>query len=235
MENENHIALIESLLEGNIDRDETMRLGGYASEKDLDEAISLYKEGLEDIYDLGLSNNLKEIHQKLYPTKERRLSPQRVVLVAASVILFSVFGFLIFKEANQPVFDDYFELFPNYELSRSKAAGELNKALTLYSQEKFDSAQTVFSSIQMDTLNYDYSFYFGITCLVNGEFPKAITVLKPVDTGKDQNPYYQQTRWYLALAYWQSGQVEKAIRVLESIKAEQYKYEEARELIGLLR
>lgn len=237
MDNENHIQIIEEFLTGNISREEAIKEGDFSSGATFDHAVEDYHEGLEGIRDMGLENELKKIHQKLYSSKPKQFFTKRWIVAAASIILLGVFGFLFLDGLTEAEadFDSYFQPYPNYDLMRDKDTNALDKALGMYVQEKFDSAQLSFLSIKMDTLNYDYSFYLGITYLANREFPKASEILKSTLSEDHENPYYQQTRWYLALAYWQNNQTDQAISELELIRKDQFKYDEAQELLEQLR
>lgn len=237
MDNENHIQIIEEFLIGNISREEAIKEGDFSSGATFDQAVEDYHEGLEGIRDMGLENELKKIHQKLYSPKPKQSFTKRGIVAAASIILLGVFGFLFLDDLTEAEtdFDSYFQPYPNYDLMRNKDTDALDKAIGLYVQQKFDSAQLSFLSVKMDTLNYDYSFYLGMTYLVNREFSKASEILKSTLSEDHKNPYYQQTHWYLALAYWQNNQAGQAISELELIRKDQFKYDEAQRLLEQLR
>lgn len=235
MDNQHQIQIIESFLESDISREEALKQGGFSSETAFDQAVENYREGLESIHDLGLEHDLKKIHKKLYTPQKGPVITQRHLMIAASILLFGVFAFLFFQKDSSPDFEAYFEAYPNYNLIRSKDTNALIYGLNLYDQQKFDSAQIVLGALRIDTVNYDYSFYLGITYLANAEFSKSSEILKSIIDVDNTNPYYQQTRWYLALAYWQNEDRQEAVKMLESIERGQFKYEEALELIKALR
>lgn len=235
MDSQHQIQVMDSFLEGVISREQAIEQGDFSSETAFDQALENYREGLEGIYDLGLEHDLKKIHEKLYTSQKRPVFTQRRLMIAASILLLGAFAFLFFQNDSEPDFDAYFEAYPNYNLIRSKETNALIYGLNLYDQQKFDSAQIVLSTLRIDTVNYDYSFYLGITYLANAEFSKASEMLKSIINIDQSNPYYQQTHWYLALAFWQNDETDQAISELELIREGQFKYEEAQQLIEQLR
>lgn len=236
MKEENkEIEIVERYLKGEITLEEAYQACGFSSAESFHELVKSYELGRDDVVDSALHRDLQEIHRKHFGSSTTRKSVSRqYYMVAATLVLLAVFTyFMINREADhKPTFETFFRPYPNYDLSRNNTDEVLSKAMNFYAVGEFDSAELVFESMELDSVNFDYSFYKGLTYLANRSFKESVASLEPILNAAG-NPYYQQTRWYLALAFWQEGDLAKTKGLLSSISAGEYNYDQAQKLLGL--
>lgn len=183
----------------------------------------------------GLKEELESIHKELYPEQKESSSNQvwiYVTGIAASLILIAIF-WVLFQDksySSDELFSNYFKPFPDYVTSRSSNSDSVSKAFLSYSKGEFKKAVRYFEHVEAK--NEDIRFYLGVSYLGTEEISQAVVTFS--DLLQQSNKYREQLHWYLSLAYVKNQEREKAIQTLKQIKAGEYQFEEARELLELL-
>ncbi|MDA3906310.1 MAG: hypothetical protein PF484_09570, partial [Bacteroidales bacterium] len=78
-------------------------------------------------------------------------------------------------------------------------------------------------------------FYLAITQLHNNKTKKSINTFSALFQLDNDFAYYEETRWYLALAFVKQNKKKKAKSILkELIEYEGYYYDDATELLNQL-
>lgn len=233
MSSEVDIALLEQYLAKEIDRSRVLSVDGDpVSDDALDIAINDYKETVLGLEGAALKNQLKALHETLDLSEKKNVFP-RWLAVAASIVLIAVFGTLIWQSNNRaPKFTEYFDHFDQLVTFRNSDSTDYSAGLEAYSDRNYAEAYILLE--HLDNLSDELKFYQGLSALGSEDFETAISLFEILGTSSS-NKYYQQTRWYLALAYWQAGLVADAQNLLNEIETSEFKYEESRELLDELR
>jgi tetratricopeptide (TPR) repeat protein len=230
MSNQIDIAVLEAYLAGEIKAHDVLDTKGQSVGKEqLERALQEYQDVRIHLEGAALKERLAKSPLPEVPA----IRLQRRTWWAAAAVLIIVISGLLWQGVNTPpAFEDYFEHFDQLVTFRgSDNEGEgLAEAMEKYARKKYEEAYQEFSKITSVKLNGEYLFYWGVSALGSSHFHEAVEAFESIGTETD-NKYYQQTRWYLALAYWQTGEFELAVSLLKSIKEGEYKYPEAVKLI----
>ncbi|MCE7991962.1 MAG: hypothetical protein HEP71_08280 [Roseivirga sp.] len=235
------IEKVERYLSGELTRKEVKEENDTTpSDDELDEAIDLFNASKNLIELSGLREDLKSIHEEYIAeteTEEDEVETKGknsvwmwwTAAVAAAAILIAVFSGVFQNES--PRFEDYFEAYPDL-LSMRGNEGNMGNAMRYYSLQDYEAAIKEFDKLITDSLNHEVLFYQAIAALAVEQYKMAQSNLEKLKESKN-NTYWQQTKWYLGLAYWQSGQIEKAKEILSSIEpGEDRYYGKARDLLN---
>lgn len=227
------VALLEGYLAGDIEAHEVLDAhGNTVSKESLELAIDEYRDIVIQLEGAAFKEQLKDISASVNPRPEKQ--NLRLWYAVAAAVLVLVTAGIIWQNMNKPpVFEDYFGHFDQLVSLR----GENNSAaegIEAYSDRDYGKAFDLLSAVEESELSVELKFYLGVSALGSSQVKEAISVFEEIGIERP-NKYYQQTRWYLGLAYWQNGQLDKAVETLESIEAGQYKYQQAQNLIQELR
>lgn len=233
MNKEVDIALLEQYLAKEIARSQVLSVGGDPVADDiLDVAIKDYEETVLHLEGAALKNQLKALHETLDLSEKKSAFP-RWLAVAASIVLIAVFSTLIWQNNNRaPEFSEYFDHFDQLVTFRDSDSTNYSAGLDAYTQRDYAEAYILLDGI--DSLSDELKFYQALSALGSKNFEEAILKFNAIGT-EEPNKYYQQTRWYLALAFWQKGQLEKALTLMRQIESGEFKHEESLELIDHLK
>jgi tetratricopeptide (TPR) repeat protein len=143
------------------------------------------------------------------------------VAAAAVIILALSLVFLMNrKDSPQKLFTQYYS--PYHDVVTSKSQAERNfllDGLFYYNTAQYDSAIDKFiSGLEVRHDDQDLIFYLGSSYLAAGNHEKAIISFERLF--EPGSKYYSPARWYLALAYLGSKDVNEAKRLLELIREE---------------
>ena len=230
------IEQVEHYLAGELTRKEVKEGNTVLSDDELDEAIDLFKTSESLIELSGLKEDLQSIHEeyiaeseseKTEPKSKRVFPVWWMVAVAAAVTLIAVVSG-VFDNSN-PEFDDYFETYPDIYTFRGEETA-LSDAMRAYTLEKYEDAIVRFDELLQDTVNLDVLFYQAVAAMAIGKFELAQSNLEQLSRA-EKNTFFQQTQWYLALTYWQNGEIEKATEQFMRITPANREYENAQELL----
>ena len=108
----------------------------------------------------------------------------------------------------------------------------LNKATTAYENENYTEAEEIIIQLtQKHPDNNDYKFYLAITQLHNNKIKETINTFSALYQLDNDFAYYEETRWFMALAFVKKNKKTKAKNILkELIEYEGYYFDDATEL-----
>ena len=169
--------------------------------------------------------------------KVRRMSFRRVLSIAASFLVLAVAGWWVVNtgQSTDPnaLYSEYAEAY-NVSLTvrGSNEMAGFQQAQTAYQKGDYATAFTKFQALaQQDPGAAQFSFYAGVSALLNEEATLAIPLFKTLLAQPD-HLFVEQARWYLALAYLQEDDTASAKTYLSEIKTGAFKAEEAKELLS---
>lgn len=225
---------LEEYLKGNVDKNSPSFKKLFESEEHFNEALEKYEVAQEMIFELGLKQEIELVHQAF--EKKNKAFPISYMVAAAIVVIVAVWGVLS-APSKTDLFEDYFTPYPSTHAFRStqeenqiEGASNLEKALRYYSEEDFGSAVLSFQRVQTDSMTAGDIFYFANALLAVNEFEQAEPKLESIVDNRE-NPFWQQTKWYLAITYLKLEKLEKIQSLLDLINVGEYRYEEAQEII----
>lgn len=219
------ISLLERYLEGEVEQllDEN---GVALTEQEVAQAIEEYQDLVIQLEGAALKAQLQERHA--VKTEKKGKITRLYWLAAAAAVLLSITFAYLWKQKSAPQFEDYFTHFKQLETNRGTTSSDFATALESYSRRSYEEAYTLLSAL--DKPPKEAFFFQGVSALATERTQQAIDAF--LKAGIDPtNRYYQQTRWYLALAYWKAGDLDKAKRYWSSIPEDDHNYELAQELL----
>lgn len=231
MDSSVNIELLEQYLAGEISANEVLDFEGNVLTKSaLELAIEEYNDVVIHLEGAALKEQLVGMQSAMVEQSPKR--SWRVWYATAAAVLMLVTAGLLWRSVNSSVeFEDYFAHFNQLVSFRGEAG---NKGIEAYSRKNYEEAFQLLNALEKPELSDELKFYLGVSALGSNHESEAITVFTELGIERSGR-YYQQIRWYLALAYWKNENVIKAISLLEGIEKGQYKFAEAQELIELLR
>lgn len=225
---------LAAYLKGEVDKDSPSFKNLFESEEHFEEALEKYEIAQEMIFELGLKQEIELVQQAF--EKKNKAFPIRYMVAAAIVVIVAVCG-VLFAPSKTSLFEDYFTPYPsNYafrstqEENRTEVASNLAQALRYYSEDDFGSAALYFQKVQTDSMTAGEIFYFANTLLAVNEFEQAEAKFEFIVDNRE-NPFWQQTKWYLAITYLKLERLEKTQGMLDLINVGEYRYKEAQEII----
>lgn len=105
-------------------------------------------------------------------------------------------------------------------------------AANAYNNKDFATAISLYT--QLDQNIVEHSFFLGVSYLYNNAYPKAVSTLEHTQQIDTEKMYSQETQWFLALAYIQNKQLDKAKQLLQNIRVEDWNYSKAQDLLNTL-
>lgn len=231
MDSSVNIELLEQYLAGEISANEVLDFeGNVLSKSALELAIEEYNDVVIHLEGAALKAQLVDMQSAMVEQSPKR--SYRIWYAAAAAALVLLTAGILWRNANRSVeFEDYFAHFNQLVSFRGDAG---NKGIEAYSRKNYALAYQLLSALEKPELNDELKFYLGVSALGSNHEREAIDIFTELGIERPGR-YYQQIRWYLALAYWKNKDVTNAIPLLEGIEEGQYKFAEARELIELLR
>jgi hypothetical protein len=228
------IRLLDMYIEGEISADEVLFTDGtQPNMSELDAAIKNYKDVIIHIEAVGLKNELEKMHRGTFPIKSKQI--WLPILAAAAIIITIVaFTFLFVRSNQAPQFEDYFTHFDQLIISRGNTERVYENAIQAYSSKNYLDALDWFKKIPEDSMTTELKFYAGVSALGSEHLKEAANYFESIGIGAE-NKFNEQTRWYLALCYWQNKEETKAVLLLETISKNDFKYKDAQKLIAKLK
>ncbi|WP_289040580.1 hypothetical protein [uncultured Zobellia sp.] len=194
--------------------------------------------------DANFRNILSKFESEARELEQRSTVPESSVvkgiprkwLVAASVAL--LVGLTYFFSANQSMssqemYDENFSPYRNvtYPITRSsEELDEKGEAFVAYSKGDYEVAVPIFSKLYIEEKQPYYLFYKANALIQLKKAEEAIPLLEK-HLGTDDS-LTDKSNWYLAMAYLQIADSEKAKQALKKVVETQgYKHEEAKRLL----
>jgi len=222
--------LREKYLQGKLSDDERKEFeAGLSEEERRALAFDLgIKEGIE-------SEIRKELREKVSSfersaVRKKRSNPVYIGIVA-SLILAASFALYLTRQ-EKSLFEDYYQVYPNYELTSLRGEEELTlreSAYQAYDRGDYELASTQFEKLD-SVISADF-FFKGISHLELNEDMSAILSLQEVIKQGDST-YQSPARWYLALIYLRQDRFEQTIPLLKQLESGNSEYaNSSRELL----
>ncbi len=188
-------------------------------------------EGFSESYDFKVDQELEQLENLFDPAqkaKEAQLKPlrnnysfiNRIAAAAAIILLPLAAWFYWSAQSNDRLFSQYFESYESDYLAMRSAEETANplltKAMEVYREKEFLSSIPLFESyLEQVPENTIAAFHTGLACLEAGQNSKAIQYLQTVRLNDEE--YYEDASWYLALAYLEMDRKEEALAVLKDL------------------
>ena len=207
-------------------RKEQARLKAKPAESAQTKVVTLPKPETQISKPKTQNSKLKTQNLKL-KTQNSKLKILRGLLAAASVALLAIIGYWLLPKQATFEFDSKQNTWIDVDRSIESAKqntqniinrlGEENgnkllKGLTFYNAEKFEQAAPILLSvtIQNDTL----SLYQANALIKINKGQEAVTILEKIPS---TSPLSKEKEWFLAIAYWRAGNLQKAKTLLKDI------------------
>ncbi len=208
-------------------------LGKLTEKEKADFEASLSKEEKAELaYELGVQAALVDesrdlLRKKVAGFEDRYTKAKKVnwayMSVAASFLIVATFTVLLLntQPSTGELYDEYFELYPNYEVPivRGEAEGTITdreRAYQLYDTGKFQESAEKFELL--DPMMDSDKFFLAMCYMKLSKWEAAKTKLAEVSNGTTD--YAETANWYIALIYLQLDQSEKSVEVLSNVTGE---------------
>lgn len=190
---------------------------------------------------LELSKKIRTIqknnHQGTSPKKKTYF-----YYISSAVALAAVFTLFYFSFLQQispsSAFEQYHDwnTLPSFQ-TKSAAVNNLAEATTLFKEEKYQEALSIFTKYAEESNAYspNVALYIGVSHLELQNYTEAIKTFDDLKNSKTLDAH--KAYWYLALTYLKQENVEKAKSMLEIIvqKSSNYNYKKAQKLLKKLK
>ena len=197
----------------------------------LKDKVEQVRISLDAVKDQGLRNEFKQIHRKIETrSKQSRQRKLYFTGIAASVAIVIISLITTFNNSNDQIFDKYFYLYPNLITKRGDQDDALLKISQAYSDQHFYRADSIYCTIQNETNSDQVLLYAALAKIKIEKYAEAIQLLASINSLE----YYQQATWYKALIYIKIDNYPLASQELKNIKPEDFKFEEAQELLDII-
>ena len=156
---------------------------------------------------------------------------------AAVLVLFTVAVILLWPASKSPdeLFTNYYEVYPNYLVTRNTSGDILMKGYVAYNNNNFTRAFELIkqSGEYMDDKSPETIFYLGQTQMAIGNYEKSVAYFTDIP---ENSEYYHLSQWYLSLAYLKTNP-QNAKHILNKIVKgnSDYKKNESRKILDLLK
>jgi hypothetical protein len=165
-----------------------------------------------------------------------------ITSIAAVFLLFFVINGLFQNQKYETLYAASFEVYPNdYVDTEANYRGDatidslLLSAMAAYEKNKFSEAEALFYEVLRKNNNPEIRFFLAVTQLENNKPELAISALNGLYSQPKDFRYYEQTRWYLALAHLKLHNKTEAKNYLnELVKQEKKYWDRAKELLAKL-
>lgn len=238
MENETIQHLFDQYLRGELSDSEKSEF-----EKELEENEQLRKklkkyenivQGIKEYSKENFKKNLNEIDKSAENYHTKKTKRYRFLKYAASILIILSLGlyylhFIPSKE--EKLFEEYFTPYPNDLTEHSRGAslaGEWQNlsngqyravimAMNHYDREEYQEAAKIFNGLQFTDDYPAILFFHALSEITIGNSQEALHKLELL-TNKSDNKYLTPSRWYLALLYLRTNQIEASKQLLKEIK-----------------
>jgi len=233
--------LIEKYFQGTLSKEEALEFNSLYDNNDQFKAEVQWQKKLANAIAQTeketFKSKLEEFEQEtnISETKPNK----RLWLVAASIIiLLTIGGFWMFKPPlSQNLAQQNFNVYPNtaYPIVRGDMKNDIkSSAFIAYETENYSKAIALFTEANKIENKLYYKFYIANAQMAQNNYEEAIPYLLEV-VGSNE-AYTQESTWYLALAYLQTGDTQAAKSLLTQIvRKKWYNAERASEILKKLK
>ncbi|MDJ1500530.1 tetratricopeptide repeat protein [Xanthocytophaga agilis] len=219
--------LIERYFEGKLSPHERKEFETrVAQETSFSEEVALQRtirEGLRAVGRGRMLSKLEEVESNMSayhpPTQVIRFDErtrQRFYWAAAAAIVLLIPVYLLLKAnvSHDALFARYFTPYEN-TATQSANQDPLNHALQLYRAKNYAQALGILETLEDKGNASDSALFYKANVHMQLEQPtEAITTLKQISS---TSTFYDEAQWYLALAYFQNKETNKAKELLTNI------------------
>ncbi|MEP1035622.1 hypothetical protein [Ekhidna sp.] len=198
------------------------------------------EERMELAYELGVRDEttLREIRSRIQGFKDKNAHVRKInpayIGIAASIFLAATLVFY-FTGNQQPLFDQYYQVYPNYELTTVRNEENLsNRQLAYAAYDVGDYTVAIAEFNKLDSLGAPDHFFRGVSYIQIQNFEAAFIDFQQVIVLGDKS-YENAAIWYSALIHIKLENNEKAIPLLEKLGSGQSDFAAtSRELLAQL-
>jgi tetratricopeptide (TPR) repeat protein len=174
--------------------------------------------------------------------KVRRLPLNRILAIAASIVVLLVAGIWLIGGEDDPatlesLYTEYGAPYRTTLTARGTNLTTLEQAAFLaYDQQQYGEAFRLFLDLLKERpQEHFYTFYAGSSALAAGRPLEAVPFFQQLIEQSD-HLLVEQSQWYLAMSYLKAAdtdisQLTKAVKLLEKFQPHHYKYAEAKALL----
>lgn len=227
---------IEGYIQGTLPPEEQKQFEAEM-EKDaaLSDEVAFQRKLIKSIETESVRQLLDQLHTENFEEEETPVVTMRQrqsytwMAVAASVALLMVAGWWVFF-GQQPSTSSLYAAYFSPATGLSTTLGYTNNAqfsegMISYKLEEYAEAKNWWQPLlEADPANDTLNFYMGVASLANEQTDEAMQYLTKVEENQ-QSIYYGEARWYLALAYLQHDDKEKAKALLQELSAQDSDYQ----------
>ncbi|GLR19800.1 tetratricopeptide repeat protein [Portibacter lacus] len=151
--------------------------------------------------------------------KVRRLKKRNILGVAATIaILIAASIFMFRPSSEQQLYSAYYHKMPNKVVSITRGVSEtddLKLAFLAYEKSNYLDAKEQF--LTLENTSPEVKLYLGIIAMEEYNYDEALNILLPLS---DDSNYHFKTdaKWYAALCYLKTGELEKSKNYLLEIQ-----------------
>ncbi len=245
---ERDLELLEHKLRGTLSESDKTELESKMQDKDFAQAAADFEMllgGIDAKGDDELKAMLLEEEAKFEVQADKQEGTQtakvftlrRVMAVAATLLLLVLATFIWQQNEKEQAnyLSDNFIPYRNvfYPIDRSGAAvNAKERAFKAYEQKNYTEALSGFNTILADSLDYGVLFFKANTLLAMEKVDEAITLFDKIP---QHERFYEQSQWYLGLAYLEKGDFTSAKQYLKTVAENGgYKSQQSQELLKTL-
>lgn len=225
-DNSTNIELLIRFLDGELsEQEQTSLLEAINNSPSLKEELEALRTSRQAVQHFGLKENIARIRlDMLQETKPvAKLIPfyRKPVSVAAAILLIALVGglYFYFETSSQEFYASHFSSY-SVGITRGSAPSPLTSA---YEKKDYTQVNALFSSIAQPN-NEDY-FFFGLSLLEQNKSKEASVFFETILEKKSADSsgiYMEEAEYYLALAYINLHQPEKAYPLFEKIRKDRF-------------
>lgn len=249
MEKERQHELIEKYLAGTLAAADEADFEGLRQEPAFNETLRLHRQLAENLSSEKLHRFRAQVQaadqawaQGQKPTaKVRRLTFGRQIGIAASLLLLLALSLYLLGPFSGTQADTLFALhFEPYQmvLNQRSETADLplqQQGIAAYQSGDYQAAAAAFRQLAAEAPQQElFSFYAALSDLAAGAATTAVARLE-VLSREGSDGLQQQSRWYLALALLKAEETARCKDTLSQIKAGDYRYQKAQELLKQLK
>jgi tetratricopeptide (TPR) repeat protein len=189
------------------------RQQGAASEEKTKEIKSFITSSLNDEVPVEEKETVPQILTvtKKGPRK-RFIFRYSAISAAAALAFFMLIRTLLPSSDPGKLYNSYYEPFKIMSPVTRDASGERDNrssAIEGYNRGEYEMAMIGFTAaLRKDTSDISSRFYLGLTQMALGNYGLAENILE--DVSDKNEAYSKESKWYLALSYLKTGNIEKA-------------------------
>jgi len=177
-------------------------------------------EGLTQSFRQELKSKVSAFEDK--STRAKQMNPAYIGIAASFFLV--AFVTVYFLKGNKPVFEEYYELYPNYEVTAlrgKEGVSSRQKAYQSYDKGLYEQAYAQFNDLE-SPVKADY-FFSAMSCIELEKYDVAIDNLNHVIVSRDSD-YYNAAQWYSALVFIKTEKLDQARELLKVLKESNSEY-----------